>query len=89
MVYLSWLLITSQAMKTLCSDGMCNPLSIGKYVLCGTSGILKRGIKTFIDITHVQQEGMASPDAAENIHALTHVHSMQEYRCTYCIEKCV
>lgn len=46
---------------------MFDPLSIGKYVSCGTDGILKLGIKTFIDVTHVQQEGTASPDTAENI----------------------
>lgn len=80
MVYLNWWLITSKAMKKLCSGGMFEPLSIGKYASCGTSGILKLGVKTFIDITHVQQEGAASPDAAENTHAPTHIHSVQEYR---------
>lgn len=80
MVCLNGLLITSKAMKKLCRGGMFDPLSIGKYASCGTNGILKLGVKTFTDITHVQQEGTASPEAAENIHALTHIHSMWEYR---------
>lgn len=56
-------------MKKMCSGGMFDPLSIGKYASRGTSEILKPGIKTFMDITHAQWDGMASPDTAETFNA--------------------